>query len=98
MKNTRVPRSGWLVGVLCALTLVYLLAAPSQAANPIKTGLVTDLTGMAYLLAKDNSDGARIAIEEINKAGGVLGRPLELLVRDSALKTDLGISAARELV
>lgn len=98
MTHARVPRSGWLVGVLCALTLVAFLTGPSPAANPIKVGLVTDLTGMAYLLAKDNSDGARLAIEEINKAGGVLGRPLELLVRDSALKTDLGISAARELV
>jgi branched-chain amino acid transport system substrate-binding protein len=39
-----------------------------------------------------------MAVEEINKAGGVLGRPLELVVRDSALKTDVGIAAARELV
>src|SRR5207247_10990442 len=53
---------------------------------------------IACLLAKDNGEGAKIAIDEINRAGGVLGRPFELLVRDSALKTDLGIAAARELV
>jgi branched-chain amino acid transport system substrate-binding protein len=85
-----------LIGGLLALT--YLAPGPARAADSIKIGLVTDLTGMAYLLAKDNGEGAKIAIDEINRAGGVLGRPLELLVRDSALKTDLGIAAARELV
>ena len=80
------------------LALAYLAPGPARAADSIKIGLVTDLTGMAYLLAKDNGEGAKIAIDEINRAGGVLGRPFELLVRDSALKTDLGIAAARELV
>ena len=90
------------IGVLIIAALVFavlgVLASPPLAASPIKIGLITDLTGMAYLLAKDNADGAKMAVEEINKAGGVLGRPLELIVRDSALKTDLGIAAARELV
>jgi branched-chain amino acid transport system substrate-binding protein len=98
MTYRRFRFDGLLIGGLLAATLSYLVTGPSHAASPIKIGLVTDLTGMAYLLAKDNSDGARIAIDEINKAGGVLGRPLELVVRDSALKTDLGIAAARELV
>ncbi|PYP37438.1 MAG: hypothetical protein DMD48_11185 [Gemmatimonadetes bacterium] len=88
--------NGLLIGGL--LALAYLAPGPARAADSIKIGLVTDLTGMAYLLAKDNGEGAKIAIDEINRAGGVLGRPFELLVRDSALKTDLGIAAARELV
>jgi len=88
--------NGLLIGGL--LALAYLAPGPARAADSIKIGLVTELTGMAYLLAKDNGEGAKIAIDEINRAGGVLGRPFELLVRDSALKTDLGIAAARELV
>jgi branched-chain amino acid transport system substrate-binding protein len=88
--------NGLLIGGL--LALAYLAPGSARAADSIKIGLVTDLTGMAYLLAKDNGEGAKIAIDEINRAGGVLGRPFELLVRDSALKTDLGIAAARELV
>jgi len=98
MKRKRFSSNALLIGAIFVLTLVQIFPGDSQAASPIKIGIVTDLSGMAYLLAKDNADGAKIAIEEINKAGGVLGRPLELLVRDSALKTDLGISAARELV
>ena len=98
MKLARPLRMGILIGAALVFTLLGVLQWPSTAAEPIKIGLITDLTGMAYLLAKDNGDGAKMAVEEINKAGGVLGRPLELIVRDSALKTDLGIAAARELV
>ena len=98
MKLERSFRIGVPIGSALLVTMLGVLPWPSLAASPIKIGLITDLTGMAYLTAKDNVDGAKIAIEEINKAGGVLGRPFELLVRDSALKTDMGIAAARELV
>ncbi len=98
MKLERSPWVRVLIGAVVILTMLGLYPRPSPAATPIKIGLITDLTGMAYLLAKDNADGAKMAVEEINKAGGVLGRPLELVIRDSALKTDLGIAAARELV
>ncbi len=71
----------------------------TQAANPepVKIGLITDLTGAAYLNAKDSADGAKLAVDRLNAEGGILGRKVELLVRDSALKTDLGVSHAREL-
>src|SRR5512143_2661258 len=98
MKLERVLRVRGLIGAVVVLTMLGVFARPSPGASPIKIGLITDLTGMAFLLAKDNGDGAKMAVEEINKAGGVLGRPLELVIRDSALKTDLGIAAARELV
>ena len=99
MKLARPLRIGILTGAALVVTLVGVLPWPSTAASPIKIGLITDLTGMAFLLAKDNVEGAKMAVDEINKAGGVLGgRQLELVVRDSALKTDMGIAAARELV
>ena len=99
MKLARPLEIGILIGAALVVTLLGVLPWPSTAASPIKIGLITDLTGMAFLLAKDNSEGAKMAVEEINKAGGVLGgRQLELVVRDSALKTDMGIAAARELV
>jgi len=99
MKLARPLRFGILIGTALVFTLLGVLQWPSMAAAPIKIGLITDLTGMAFLLAKDNVDGAKMAVEEINKAGGVLGgRQIELVVRDSALKTDMGIAAARELI
>ena len=98
MNLKRFLRIGALIGVALIVAAAGVLPGPSIAADPVKIGLITDLTGMAYLLAKDNGDGAKMAVEEINKAGGVMGRPIELIVRDSALKTDVGIAAARELV
>jgi branched-chain amino acid transport system substrate-binding protein len=42
--------------------------------------------------------GAELAVEEINKAGGVLGRPLQLIHRDSALSPEKGLREAKDLV
>ena len=66
-------------------------AAPAQptatpAAGPIKIGAIYNLTGAQASLDIPSANGARLAIEEINAAGGVLGRPVELLLYDG--KTD----------
>ncbi len=95
--DRRSPCKSLMLGITLGI-LSLLFFSPVLAAPPIKIGMITDLTGMAYTLAKPNVDGAQMAAEEINKAGGLLGRNVEILVRDSALKTDLGIAAARELI
>lgn len=84
--------------LLLSFLSLFLAVNSVLAADTIKIGMITDLTGMAYIIAKDNVDGATMAVEEINKKGGILGKKLELLVRDSGLKTDLGMAAARELI
>lgn len=85
------------VGILalCFLTLSFTFTANAAS---VKVGLITDLTGAAFVAARDSADGARIAVDRINAEGGILGRKVELLVRDSALKTDMGVSHARELI
>src|SRR5207247_9030897 len=85
--------NGLLIGGL--LALAYLAPGPARAADSIKIGLVTDLTGMAYLLAKDNGECAKTAIDETNRPDGVRRRPFELLVRDSRLRTEHGSRTAR---
>jgi branched-chain amino acid transport system substrate-binding protein len=62
-------------------------AAPAQptaapAAGPIKIGAIYNLTGAQAPLDVPSANGARLAIKEINAAGGVLGRPVELLLYD----------------
>ncbi|HYJ19338.1 MAG TPA: ABC transporter substrate-binding protein [Burkholderiales bacterium] len=57
--------------------------APAQAADPIRIGLVAEITGQAAEAGIYTVNGAKLAIEDINKAGGVLGRPVELHVEDS---------------
>ncbi|WP_137389897.1 ABC transporter substrate-binding protein [Rhodoligotrophos defluvii] len=88
-------------GVLAAAFSAVLAFSASQTQaqeKPIKIGLTTDLTGIAAAYARDQVDSVQLAIDEINAAGGIKGRQLELLVRDSALKPELGSSLTRDLI
>lgn len=55
----------------------------AHAAGPIRIGLVAEITGQAAEAGVYTVNGAKLAIEDINKAGGVLGRQVELHVEDS---------------
>jgi branched-chain amino acid transport system substrate-binding protein len=74
------------------------LATAAHAADPIKIGLVTALSGQSARAGEALTRGATIAIEEINARGGVLGRPLELVRRDDESNPAKGLIAARELI
>jgi branched-chain amino acid transport system substrate-binding protein len=68
---------------LCMLGMaVGLSALAAQAADPIKIGMVAPLTGPAAESGRFQTQGAKLAVDEINKAGGVLGRPLDLTIED----------------
>jgi len=70
---------------LCAalgIALVIALPAAVRAAEPIKIGMVVPLTGSIADAGRYGVQGAKLAIEEVNKAGGALGRPLELVIED----------------
>ena len=60
------------------------IAAPfpirARAETPLKVGMVEPLTGFYGTLAESEVAGARFAVEVINQNGGILGRPVELLV------------------
>jgi len=73
--------------------------APVRAADPLKIGLVTALSGQSALAGEAISRGAQIAIDEINAKGGLLGgRMLELVRRDDESNPAKGVVAARELI
>jgi branched-chain amino acid transport system substrate-binding protein len=79
---------GLLVGACVAPPPTAAPAQPTAApvAGPIKIGAIYNLTGAQAPLDVPSANGARLAIKEINAAGGVLGRPVELLLYDG--KTD----------
>src|SRR3984885_13260033 len=64
------------------LVLCALLASPALAQSPIKIGIPVGLSGANSVVAPSVVQSAELAVEEINKAGGVLGRKLELEVAD----------------
>ncbi|MFN5718896.1 MAG: ABC transporter substrate-binding protein, partial [Bradyrhizobium sp.] len=87
-----------LQGALAILVGSLPFAQRAQAADPIKIGLVTALSGQSARAGEALTRGATIAIEEINAKGGVLGRPLELVRRDDESNPAKGLTAARELI
>jgi branched-chain amino acid transport system substrate-binding protein len=65
---------------------------------PVKIGMVDPLTGVYAAVAQNEVIGARLAVDRINAAGGVMGRPIELLVEDSANDVGTGVQKARKLI
>ncbi len=66
--------------------------------EPIRLGLLAPLTGLVSMYGADISHAARIACDEINAAGGLLGRPLELLIEDDGSLPVTAVPAALRLV
>ena len=81
-----------LVFVLC------MMAAPAFAADPIRIGEIATVTGdfAAYGVAEVES--VKIAVAEINAAGGILGRPVEVIMYDCRTRQEDMVNAARRLV
>ena len=73
-------------------------AAPVAAQQPIKIGVIYGLGGAAAPYTKPAITGHEMAIEEINAAGGLLGRKLQLVIRDDQSKPDVGVREARDLI
>ncbi|BCN40878.1 amino acid ABC substrate-binding protein [Alicycliphilus denitrificans] len=71
--------------------------AHAQDSGPIKLGFISSLTGAQAPLGQPMLLGAQIAVDQINQAGGVNGRKLELVVRDDKAKPADATVAAREL-
>ena len=83
--------------VITALSLAALTTL-AQAAEPIKIGLSGPFTGGSSSMGVSMRDGVRMAADEINKAGGVLGRQIQLVERDDEAKNERGVQIAQELI
>jgi branched-chain amino acid transport system substrate-binding protein len=62
--------------------MLSMLSCFGPAAEPLKIGMVASLTGPLAESGLYQSQGAKLAAEEVNKTGGVLGRPIELIIED----------------
>ena len=70
----------------------------AQAAEPVKIGITTILSGPMADRGQQEQYGAQIALDRINQNGGVLGRPVEAFYADNACKPDVGVPATRRLL
>jgi len=84
--------------VLTASLLLSLSAGAAFAAEPIKIGVTGPYTGGSSSMGVSMRDGVRLAAEEINKSGGVLGRQIQLIERDDEAKNERGVQISQELI
>ncbi|MFJ5381585.1 ABC transporter substrate-binding protein [Cupriavidus sp. CER94] len=85
--------------IAAAAAACAMSALPAHAADTIKIGLITALSGQSARAGESLTRGMTIAIDEINARGGLLGgRKLELVRRDDEGNPAKGVLAARELI
>lgn len=84
---------------LCALVLGAGAAqAQDRPQDPIKIGWLSSLTGPLSSAAIAENQGVQFAVDEINRAGGINGRKLELLTRDTAGEPTKAVNLAQQLL
>jgi branched-chain amino acid transport system substrate-binding protein len=84
--------------LVVAATFGLLLSGTAMAQNTVKIGMVQPLTGPVSFGGNTLLNGARIAVEEINAKGGVLGKKLELVPEDGQCIPPKGVNAAEKLI
>jgi branched-chain amino acid transport system substrate-binding protein len=83
---------------LSALCLVLAIGAVASAAEPIKIGKLAAITGSGATWGEHYQNITLLAVEEINKAGGLLGRPVELVLYDTKGRAEDAVNAARRMI
>jgi branched-chain amino acid transport system substrate-binding protein len=81
-----------------AAALSFPAVLRAQSKDPLRIGCPLPLTGPFAALAADMQRGAQLAEEQLNAAGGVMGRKVEVLFRDDQLKPAVGAQRTKELI
>jgi branched-chain amino acid transport system substrate-binding protein len=89
-------KKGMVLGILLA---VFLSGAIAQAAEPpIKIGAILAITGPASFLGAPEARTLEMLVAETNKKGGVMGRQVQLIIKDSGASPEKAISFAKQLI
>ncbi len=83
---------------IAAAAVLLAISAPSSAQDTIKIGVTQPLTGAFAASGNYVTQGAKLAEEEINKAGGVLGKKLQLVIEDNKSNPTEAVSTAEKLI
>lgn len=66
--------------------------------EPVKMGVLVPLTGVVGILGPPMQNNAQLAADDLKDAGGILGRPIDLIVEDTASDPDTAVEKARKLI
>lgn len=91
-------RAGWAIPALLALTSIACRnAAKTADRGAIKVGFIASLTGNYSPLGGEDKKAVELAVEQINSGGGLLGRQVELVVRNDQTQPDQSVLAFNEV-
>jgi len=85
-------------GVLLLIPLIATVGCGPKEAETIKLGCVLDLSGDLAPMGARMLNGARMAVEEINAAGGILGKQVELISEDGKTDPAAGLDRVKKLI
>jgi branched-chain amino acid transport system substrate-binding protein len=84
--------------ILALLFIFAVTASPALAADTIKVGAILAVTGPASFLGAPESKTLQMLAEEINSKGGINGKKIELIIKDSGANPEKAISFAKQLI
>lgn len=87
------------LGALILIALTVLSVGICDAAEPYRLGVALGFTGTGATYSKEGLEGIKVAVEEINAKGGMLGKhPIELFIKDTYTNAEVALIEARRLI
>jgi ABC-type branched-subunit amino acid transport system substrate-binding protein len=92
--------AAWMSGAVATSVSSWVLRPGwlNAAEAPIKVGIATDLTGTIANAGNANANVAKMVVKDINSAGGILGRPIELFIVDTASNESVAVANVGRLL
>jgi branched-chain amino acid transport system substrate-binding protein len=91
-------RLGWVAVIAGVAFVLVSVGLASAQAKPIKIGQIIPITGEAAESGKYHKQGAEIAVDKINAAGGINGRKIQIVLEDDQTTNPGGVSALQKLL
>lgn len=95
MKDRPLPRIITAVAATVPLLLTLGACSPPPPTEPLEIGVLVPLSGSLAVWGVNSERGVKLAAERINAAGGIDGRPVDLLVEDSECKPERAVAVLR---
>jgi branched-chain amino acid transport system substrate-binding protein len=86
------------VSIVCLCLIPFAFSCKKKSGEAIKIGAIFAVTGPASFLGAPEEKTARMMVDEINAKGGINGKNIELIVKDSTASPEKAISFAKQLI
>ena len=87
-----------LVGFLLCFAAVFVLSSPGLAQDTVKIGFFAPITGPAAVDGTSAKNAVEIGVKEVNGAGGIKGKKVDLIIYDDRLKAEEAVAIANKLI